>query len=140
MLDVLPFEPGLALLLDRATRRSMRWILEAAGFDTTGLNGRLHTEGLVGVWLWTVRAWRNDESPDLAATMAALDTALRRAEQLARWLPSAMRPGFGEPEPVAHEQAASEPEGSLPTVGDLPASPPDSTPPEVPPPAPPIVS
>ena len=35
----------------------------------------------MAVWLWTIRAWRSDESQDLSATMAALDAALRRAER-----------------------------------------------------------
>ncbi|MBV8575480.1 MAG: TetR family transcriptional regulator [Acetobacteraceae bacterium] len=142
LLNVLPFEPGLALLLDRATRRSMRWILEAAGFDTSGVNGRLHKEGLVGVWLWTLRAWRNDESPDLASTMAALDTALHRAEQVARWLPSALRPGFGEPAATEGEAEPVDADLVVPPGTDVPPSPapPPDIPPEAPPSPPPIVS
>jgi ubiquinone biosynthesis protein COQ9 len=140
LLQALPGEPGTALLLDRATRRSMRWILEAAGFDTSGLNGELHTKGLVGVWLWTVRAWRNDQSADLAATMAALDKALHRAEQVARWLPSALRPGSGEAAAPSREEEAAQPDEFVPGATDLPPSPmpPPDAPPE-PPPPPPIV-
>jgi len=40
--------------------------------------------GLVGVWLAAVHAWAEDESEDLGPTMAALDRALDRAEQIAR--------------------------------------------------------
>jgi hypothetical protein len=43
-------------------------------------------KGLVAVWLWTMRTWRGDETEDLSATMAALDSALRRAERAAEWL------------------------------------------------------
>jgi hypothetical protein len=46
----------------------------------------LRRKGLLGVWLWTLRAWERDDSADLAATMAALDTALARAGRAAQWL------------------------------------------------------
>jgi ubiquinone biosynthesis protein COQ9 len=37
---------------------------------------------LAGLWLTGLRAWMRDPSPDMAATMAALDQALDRAERL----------------------------------------------------------
>ncbi len=83
LLRALPAEPGQALLLSAATGRSMAWLLEAAGVSPHGLRGRLRVSGLVGVWLFTLRAWRNDDSADMAGTMAALDRALDRAEQFA---------------------------------------------------------
>jgi len=86
LLRALPSEPPTALLLALATRRSMRWMLEASGISTGGVNGELRVRGLLAVWLWTIRAWRSDQSEDLSATMAALDSALRRAEQAAEWL------------------------------------------------------
>jgi len=82
----LPFDPATALLLVCATRRSMRWMLQAAGVPTSGPIGELRVRGLIAVWLWAMRAWEKDESEDLTATMAALDTALSRAEQAAGWL------------------------------------------------------
>jgi ubiquinone biosynthesis protein COQ9 len=82
----LPAEPPTALLLALATRRSMRWMLDAAGIPTRGVRGELRVKGLVAVWLWTMRTWRGDETEDLSATMAALDKALGRAEQAAEWL------------------------------------------------------
>ncbi len=84
VLRALPFDPALALLISAATLDSMRWIGAAAGVDTAGVMGALRAQGLVGVWLHTVRAWDKDESEDLSATMAALDKALDRADQLAR--------------------------------------------------------
>ena len=100
LLRALPSEPPTALLLTLATRRSMRWMLEAAGVRASGIRGELRVRGLMAVWLWAVRAWQADESEDLAATMAALDTALRRAEQAAEWL--GWRAGPSEaPEPPA---------------------------------------
>ena len=78
-----PFDPALALELACGTRRSMGWMLEAAGESSTGLRGALRVHGLIAVWLWTVRAFERDESEDLAATMAALDAALGRANSIA---------------------------------------------------------
>jgi AcrR family transcriptional regulator len=86
LLVALPAEPPTALLLGCATHRSMRWMLEAAGVRTDGLRGVLAVRGLTAAWLWAVRAWERDESADLSGTMAALDAALRRAEQAASWL------------------------------------------------------
>lgn len=86
LLHGLPTDPASALLLALATRRSMRWLLEGAGVSAHGPVGEWRMRGLLGVWLWTVRAWRQDESEDLSATMAALDQALRRAGQAAEWL------------------------------------------------------
>lgn len=86
VLRAIPFDPCTAVMLACATRRSMRWMLQAAGASTTGVTGELRVRGLVAVWLWAVRAWERDDSEDLTATMAALDTALSRAEQAAGWL------------------------------------------------------
>jgi hypothetical protein len=103
LLKNLPADPGTALLLATATARSMGWMLQAAGIPTTGLSGQLAINALLGVWLYSVRAWQADDTADLSTTMAALDKALARAEQLAGWLgrtQSAPEPGpkpFPEP-------------------------------------------
>lgn len=86
VMRALPFDPCTAVLLACATRRSMRWMLEAAGASSTGLTGELRVRGLMAVWVWAMRTWERDESEDLTGTMAALDTALSRAEQAAGWL------------------------------------------------------
>lgn len=86
LMRVLPANPPIALLLTLATRRSMRWMLETVGIATHGLRGELRIRGLMAVWIWTLRAWQRDETTDLSTTMAALDTALRRAERAAGWL------------------------------------------------------
>jgi len=92
LLGSLPADPPTALMLVGANMRSMGWLLEAAGVDAppTAI-GLLRRKGLLAVWLWTVKAWRQDEGEDLSATMAALDTALDRAETAAAWLPGAVR-------------------------------------------------
>lgn len=121
LMDAVPSDPQLALLLARTNLRSMAWMLEAAGISATGPAGALRAKGLLGVWLWTLRTWRGDAQPDLAPTMAALDRALMRAERLADWLPGG-RAGF--------------PEGSMPPEPEAPPSPPEPPPPEPEPPAP----
>ena len=116
LFHALPTEPPTALLLALATRRSMRWMLEAAGIPTRGVRGELRVNGLVATWLWTMRAWRTDETEDLSATMAALDVALRRAERTAEWLGWSGR------------TAAPSPDGTEPDPG--PAEPPPPPPPD----------
>ncbi len=108
LLRSLPLHPRTAILLACATKRSMRWMLQAAGVTATGAKGELQVRGLLAVWLWAVRAWDRDESEDLSGTMAAVDTALQRAEQVASWLhgergavpvPSPGSAGAGELDP-----------------------------------------
>ena len=48
MLRALPADPPLALLLACATRGSMRWMLQAAGVEPTGLRGAIQVRGLFG--------------------------------------------------------------------------------------------
>jgi len=55
--------------------------------------------GLAGVWLATIRAWARDESPDIGGTMAALDSALDRAERIAHSL--GLLRGGADPAPEA---------------------------------------
>jgi len=86
LLEEVRRDPLLALLLLAGLPRSMAWMLEAAEVDTSGPAGLARIQGLTGVWLATVRAWARDETVDLGPTMAALDHALDRAEQVARSL------------------------------------------------------
>lgn len=108
LLSALPWRPRTTIFLATLTLRSMRWMLDAAGVETTGPLGRLRVKGLAAVWLWTLRAWRSDESTDLAPTMAALDQALARAERYAGWLPGSLRSAAEEPGAAAEEGAGSE--------------------------------
>lgn len=117
LLSAIPTDPLLALLLAGANLRSMAWMLEAAGISSTGPAGKLRTKGLLGVWLWTLRAWRSDTDPDLGSMMAALDNALQRAERLAGWLPGSRgKSADGDmPEPEPPPEAPEAPLSS-PTV------------------------
>lgn len=77
-------DPLLALALTPHIGIAMRWMLEAAEVEAKSCEARLLALGLAGVWLATIRAWVRDDSPDMGATMAALDSALDRAERIAR--------------------------------------------------------
>ena len=77
-------DPAIALALAPHVGVAMRWMLEAAEIEAKSCQARLLAMGLAGVWLATIRAWARDDSPDMGATMAALDSALDRAERLAR--------------------------------------------------------
>ena len=61
LLRYLPTHPPTALLLACATKRSMRWMLQAAGIPATGVRGEVQVRGLLAVWLWGIRAWERDE-------------------------------------------------------------------------------
>lgn len=80
-----------ALLGVPALLCSMAWMLEAAGVSAAGIGGRLRTHLLAGLYLSVLRVFFDDDSADLAKTMAALDRCLRRAES---WL------GLGRTEPA----------------------------------------
>ena len=67
-----------------ALHRAMAAMLEAAGLSSSGLRGTLRRKGLVFVYLDTMRVWLNDDSPDMARTMKALDGHLRRIDRLIR--------------------------------------------------------
>ena len=83
LLRALPANPATALMLAAATRRSMGWMLEAAGIPVAGCLGHLKRDGLIAIWTYATREFVKDASPDLSATMAALDRALDRACRIA---------------------------------------------------------
>lgn len=65
---------------------SMAWMLEAAGLDSRGLRGFMRIQGLMGLYLLTLRTWLTDDSLDLGKTMAFLDEGLQKLERGAKWL------------------------------------------------------
>ncbi|MBN34549.1 MAG: hypothetical protein CMM46_07180 [Rhodospirillaceae bacterium] len=75
-------EPGAALAGACRLVGSMRWMLEAAGVDSSGLAGRLRAKGLTAIHVDVMLTWMKDDSEDMAATMAALDKRLDQAEQM----------------------------------------------------------
>lgn len=76
-------DPAAALCSGPRLLRSMAWSLEAAGVGSSGLRGHIRTKGLAAIYVSTLYVWLRDDSPDLGRTLAHLDRALRRAEQLA---------------------------------------------------------
>ncbi len=79
-----PADPLALVCLCGQARRSMAWMLEAAGIPSGGPLGILKAKALGLIHLSVLRVWLNDDSEDLAKTMAALDKALRRVEPIAR--------------------------------------------------------
>ena len=77
-------DPLAALASLPSFKRSMSWMLEAAGLETEGLKGLARIEGISLIYLASLRVWLRDESPDQAKTMAALDGYLRRVEGVVR--------------------------------------------------------
>lgn len=74
-------DPLLALALNRLVTQSMAWMLAGAGISATGRRGLLRAQGLALVWARVMRTYLNDDDPELARTMAALDKRLREAER-----------------------------------------------------------
>jgi AcrR family transcriptional regulator len=87
----LPWDPAVALCTGPRFLNAMRWMAESAGMETGGIGGMLRVNGLAGVYLATLQAWLNDDSPDNTRTLAALDRALKQAEFFARSLPGFLR-------------------------------------------------
>ena len=79
---------------------------------------------MVGVWLYALRAWKDDESPDLAGTMSALDKALDQAEKLAKSLPGNRIASVDDPPPTPSDRPGVE----FPIVDPLPPPPPEPPP------------
>lgn len=98
-------DPAIALALAPHIGVAMRWMLEAAEIEAKSCEARLLALGLAGVWLATIRAWARDESPDMGATMAALDSALDRAERIAR--PLGLLRGEAAPAPSGEASETS---------------------------------
>ncbi len=108
----LPGDPLTAVQLAPGFAASIAWMLEAAGLSTTGVVGSLRVKGLAVVYLATLRTWLDDDSLDMAKTMAALDRNLQRAELLARRLPGPLRPVKDPETEPPSAPAAGDPEPS----------------------------
>ncbi len=78
-------DPASALCGLCRLKRSMAGMLEAARLSTTGLRGALRVKALCVAYLATLRVFLRDDSPDMAATMAALDRNLSHLGRLARF-------------------------------------------------------
>lgn len=58
---------------------SMRWMLDAAGFRTGGLQGSLRIAAMTGIYARCFKHWLDDTSTDFGPTMALLDRELSKA-------------------------------------------------------------
>lgn len=76
-------DPGLLLFSTSHLGASMSRMLEAAGVSVNGLSGAARVAGLTTIVVWVTKIWLEDESPDLSKTMAALDKALSKIENIA---------------------------------------------------------
>lgn len=75
-----------ALLIASKGAGSMAWVLDRAGLSGTGLSGMMRIQGLTILYLYTVKVWLDDDTPDLSKTMASLDQGLGRLERIAKAL------------------------------------------------------
>lgn len=131
LLQALRTDPATSLLLYGATLRSMKWLLDGAGIPSTGIVGGLRVHGLLALWLYALRAWEDDESPDLSATMAAVDRGLDRAIQAEGMLP-------GRSSPAEEAAAVFTEAGLMDDAGALDAPVPEADPTEPKPDVPPL--
>lgn len=94
-------DPVTLAALAPALRRSLAWMLEAAGISADGLAGAGRVRALGFILSRTFWIWLEEDGSDMAKTMADLDRRLRNAE---RWLiPGASR--RGRPDPKAASKA-----------------------------------
>lgn len=79
-------DPKQVVLTFPHLAKSMTKVLEASGVETENIKGAAQVTGLVGVYLYVVRMWKDDDSADMAQTMAKLDKSLDYAESTANSL------------------------------------------------------
>ena len=78
--------------------KSMALTLETAGISASGLRGLALVQGVAAVYLYAFTAFLDDDSSDHARTMAALDKALRRADDFAAFFWRRRQPGRVAPQ------------------------------------------
>ena len=86
MMRQLPATPNAFAALLCQLRRSLSLTLEAAGISASGLKGALRLKGLLAIYVAGLRVFANDESEDLAKTMAEVDKRLGQAERLSEMI------------------------------------------------------
>jgi AcrR family transcriptional regulator len=75
-------EPLAAVAVNQVVVNSMRFMLEAAGVESEGAVGALKLQGLALAWARVLDVWFDDDEPDQAKTMAALDRELTRGGRI----------------------------------------------------------
>lgn len=87
VLDGFKGDPKEAVLSFPHLGRSMSRMLDAAGIETNGITGAVKVAGLTGLYIYALRTWKEDDSADMAKTMATVDKALDKAESLYNGFP-----------------------------------------------------
>lgn len=87
----MPRDPLALFALNGAALNSHRYMLAAANIPTSDALGPLRAQGLVIAFNSVVSQWLDDEDPEMAKTMAALDRALTRGGVLLDRAEDAMR-------------------------------------------------
>lgn len=93
----LPMRPMDGMISALRLGRSMALTLEAAGVSASGLFGYARIKGLSYTYLYVLRTFLADDTPDLARTMAALDKALKNVDDLVAMIPGLRGRGVGRP-------------------------------------------
>jgi AcrR family transcriptional regulator len=78
-------EPTLVLAACCNLSRLSRRLVDAAGVDGGPVMQRMARRATGAVYLQTFRVWLDDDTPDMARTLAELDRRLQQAESVARW-------------------------------------------------------
>ncbi len=79
-------DPKQAVIACPHLFNSMSEMMAFSGIETDGIRGALKVAGLSGLYLKVLKTWKDDHSPDMGKTMAALDQALGRAERVVNML------------------------------------------------------
>ena len=87
ILRVTMLDPLGSLSLLPKFLNAMTWTLESAGISSAGFAGKLRIKGLATIYLAALAVWIDDDTPDLAKTMAFLDRRLKQAIRLSTFLP-----------------------------------------------------
>jgi AcrR family transcriptional regulator len=87
--------------------RLTAWLLDAAETSDGPAVGAMARQVLVGIYARVFNVWLDDDTPDMARTLAELDRRLQQAESVARWARGMRGRGRGREEPGG--AAAAEP-------------------------------
>jgi AcrR family transcriptional regulator len=97
-------DPGLLAAGLCNLDRLARWLLDAAETGDRPAASAVARQILAAIYARVFRVWLDDDTPDMARTLAELDRRLQQAESLARWtrgLRRGRRRGDdGEPAPL----------------------------------------
>ncbi len=82
MLNAVTLDPKQMMVTAPWVPQSMIKMMALADMDTNGIKGTMRVAGVSIAYLKTLRDWANDNSVDMAQTMAGLDNALGYVEKI----------------------------------------------------------